>query len=81
MTSFLLVLLLACPLMMIFMMRGMHGGGDRTGSGHGPQVDHHEPHSSDVQFTDARIEQLEREMAALRSMRGDQPHSAPGRRP
>ena len=45
------------------------------------QVDRHEPHSSDVKFTDARIEQMEREMAALRSVRGDQPRSSPGRRP
>ena len=76
-----LLLLLACPLMMVFMMRGMHGGGDRTRSGRGPQVDHHEPHSTDVQFTGARIEALEREIASLRSAQSDQPQSARGHRP
>ena len=30
--------LLACPLMMAFMMRGMHGGG--SGGGHGGHEDH-----------------------------------------
>ena len=80
-TLALLVLVLACPLMMIFMMRGTHGGEDRTESGHGPQADRRTPHSVDVKFTDARIEQLEREMAAPRLAQDDQPRSAPGRRP
>ena len=31
---FLLLILLVCPLMMIFMMRGMHGGGQGS-AGHG----------------------------------------------
>jgi hypothetical protein len=30
-----LLILLACPLMMFFMMRGMHGGDDMNGRGHG----------------------------------------------
>ena len=35
-TLFFLVLVLACPLMMIFMMRGGHGhGGGHAGHGHG----------------------------------------------
>jgi choline-glycine betaine transporter len=34
-TLALLLILLACPLMMIFMMKGMHGGGnDHTGHDH-----------------------------------------------
>ena len=35
MSSFVLLLILACPLMMFFMMRGMHGGhGHAQGGGH-----------------------------------------------
>ncbi|WP_327727821.1 DUF2933 domain-containing protein [Streptomyces sp. NBC_00487] len=34
----LLLIVLACPLMMFFMMRGMHGGDDT----HGPGRDHHD---------------------------------------
>jgi len=66
-TSLPLLLLLVCPLLVVRMMRGLHGGGDRTGSGHGAAVDRYEPHSSDGQSTDARIEQPEREIASLRS--------------
>lgn len=66
MTSLLLVLLLACPLVMTFMMRGTHSGGDRTCSSHGPEVDHHQSYPSDGPLTGPRIEQLDREMAAVR---------------
>ena len=48
--------LLACPLMMIFMMRGMHGGHD---GGHGNQ----NGTGNDAQ---TRIAELEREVADLR---------------
>ncbi|MCX4585941.1 DUF2933 domain-containing protein [Streptomyces sp. NBC_01481] len=34
-----LLIALACPLMMFFMMRGMHGGDDMKGRGH----DHDDP--------------------------------------
>jgi hypothetical protein len=33
-TLVLLAVVLACPLMMIFMMSGMHGGNDHDGSAH-----------------------------------------------
>ncbi|MBC9713916.1 DUF2933 domain-containing protein [Streptomyces sp. TRM66268-LWL] len=38
-----LVLVMACPLMMIFMMRGMHSGGGMHGGGH----DQHKTSSKD----------------------------------
>jgi len=41
-----LAILLACPLMMFFMMRGMHGGDDMQGRGHGhdDSPEDREPH-------------------------------------
>lgn len=53
-----LLIILACPLMMIFMMRGMHGGNDDQ-----PDQRNHSPFDS---ASDARIAELEREVAALR---------------
>lgn len=48
MSSYLFLLpLLACPLMMVFMMRGMHGGqGDNADSGHA----HTDSHSDGAQM-------------------------------
>jgi hypothetical protein len=65
------LIVLACPLMMIFMMREMHGGSSNQ-TGH---VDHqmgtaghmgHEPPPADD-----RIAELEREVARLKAERGD----------
>ena len=54
-----LLILLVCPLSMMFMMRGMHGG-------HGGH-DEHEGHAViDTTARDARMAELEREVAALR---------------
>jgi hypothetical protein len=41
-----LLIVLACPLMMFFMMRGMHGGGDLhgRGPGHDDAPKDREPH-------------------------------------
>jgi hypothetical protein len=41
-----LLIVLACPLMMFFMMRGMHGGTDmhERGQGHDDAPKHREPH-------------------------------------
>ncbi len=76
----LLGLLLACPLMMVFMMRGMHSGhGSSVSAGDG-SAGARESDSPDTQASDARIAQLERELASLRSAPGDQPDPASGRR-
>jgi hypothetical protein len=59
-----LVFVLACPLMMIFMMKGMHGGGH----GHDPSGHQREAER------DRRIAALEGEIAELRGeVRTDQP--------
>ena len=61
----LLFLLLACPLMMIFMMKGMHGGG-----GHDASADHqHSPAEPDGR--DRRIADLEQQVADLRAQEAD----------
>lgn len=59
-----LLIVLACPLMMIFMMRGMHGS-HSTDEAARRQPEHttHPPAETD---RDARIAELEREVAALR---------------
>jgi Protein of unknown function (DUF2933) len=43
---------LLCPLMMFFMMRGMHGG-------HGDQAGHNEPHLQDGQIIEADTQKQE----------------------
>lgn len=57
---FFLLILLACPLMMMLMMRGMHGGHADHGGDHTPTV-------VDTTARDARIADLEREVASLRA--------------
>ena len=59
----LLLILLACPLAMFFMMRG----------GHGHQASHDPENSPE---TDARITELEREIARLRAEAGSTPQEA-----
>jgi hypothetical protein len=71
--SLYLLLLLICPLVMFFMMRGMGGMGGRRGANddmaahHGPTY----PDRFDAQADprDARLAELEREVAALRASR------------
>jgi len=70
-----LILLLACPLAMVFMMRGMHGGHEHTkaeegtqhGGGHGgchSGAGHdHEPAESSLDDLRSRRAELEREIA------------------
>ena len=58
-TLLVLSFLLACPLMMIMMMRGMHGGAYAGHQGHGtlPQ-DHQCEHGEHHEPTDARADGL-----------------------
>lgn len=79
-TWLLLVLLLACPLMMVFMMRGVHSGHGSTVAGGDRPAGGNESDSPDAQVSDVRIARLEGEIASLRSAQGDQPHPASGRR-
>lgn len=58
-----LLLLLACPLMMVFMMRGMHGGGH--------QKDHADHSSSEEQLRAAELRALRAELdARLQELNG-----------
>jgi hypothetical protein len=58
-----LLILLACPLMMIFMMRGMTSGHDS-----GPRSDH-PANAGKPDARDERLAELEREVAELRAAR------------
>lgn len=58
---FFLLLVAICPLMMFFMMRGMHGGRPADAVGEGPPL-----HIVDAASSNARITELEREVAHLR---------------
>jgi hypothetical protein len=61
--------LLACPVMMIFMMRGMRGGGHATG-----ETSHDtRPRQDEPGTPEERIAALEREVAQLRALRGERP--------
>lgn len=78
----LLLLILACPLMMIFMMRGMRGRGGMRG-GHDMGAEHHEPSqnkqpSQNDAGASQRIVDLERQAAELRAERdtSDRPAEA-----
>lgn len=71
-TLWLLLILLACPLMMVFMMRGM-GGGATTDK---DPVNESQP----VGDQDIRIAQLEREVAELRGVSLRKADNNPARR-
>lgn len=64
-TIFLVLLLLACPLMMVFMHRGGHAGHVSHEAHHARGVDHDTPSLDDLRHRrdelDAEIELLERE--------------------
>lgn len=67
------IFILACPVMMIFMMRGMHGGGHGTSkAGHDMHVDHQMGHGdvgrAERQAPDERIAALEHELVQLRAL-------------
>lgn len=68
------LVLLACPVMMIAMMRGMHGGHDNHHSGSTP-----EPPATGAGLDprDKRLAALEREVAALRAGRDHAEGSRP----
>jgi len=68
-----ILIILACPIMMIFMMRGMRTGRDKPEPGRGPQAGNYGSHSPDGPGPDPRIAQLEREVASLRTVQGAQP--------
>jgi Protein of unknown function (DUF2933) len=61
-TLFFLALLLVCPLMMMWMMRGMHGAS---------QTSHDATPVNLAGDSDRRIADLEREVASLRAQRGE----------
>lgn len=71
------LLFLACPLMMVFMMRGMHGGHGSSGAGHDAPatrdapVGHEEGQAPDGRTSDDRIALLEAEVARLRALQGE----------
>jgi hypothetical protein len=58
-TLFLLLLLLACPLMMVFMMRGGHGHGGHSHGGHD-----HAGERASLEELRRRRDELDREIAA-----------------
>lgn len=60
---FLLLILLACPLMMVFMMRGMHGGGHGS-SDHGHGREPIAPPGEDVDRA-ASLDELRRQRDSL----------------
>ncbi len=62
-----LLIILACPLMMIFMMRGMHGGRDMGAQDRNPRHDGQAPRVDPPD--DQRILDLERQVAELRAER------------
>lgn len=74
-----LLILLACPLMMFFMMRGMHGGHSDTDRADDRPHDRAPRSSVDV-ARDQRIAELEREVAALRDQAHERDEDRAGRR-
>jgi hypothetical protein len=71
------IFILACPVMMIFTMRRMHGGGHGTSkAGHDMHMDHQMSHgavgTADPQAPDERIAALEHELAQLRALQARQ---------
>lgn len=77
-----LLILLACPLMMMFMMRGMGGGHKGHQHGAATPAETVRPTSGEpVGGDQARIAQLEHEVAQLRELRGAETGDDPrGRR-
>ena len=78
-----LLLLLACPLMMLFMMRGMHGGHDAPPASPAPPRDTadslaHDQVSDPVAdpVTSARVADLERQVAELHEQLANRPRPA-----
>ena len=66
-----LLLILACPLMMIFMMRAMSGTHDNRPApnfGDGSAVDLSKGSSAETDSRDARLAELEQEVARLRAI-------------
>lgn len=63
----LFLLLLACPLVMFFMMRGMHGGHDMGADDQAPRQDK-QPFQAKIS-PEQRIIDLERQFAELRAER------------
>lgn len=62
---FLLLILLACPLMMVFMMKGMHGGSQgSSGHGHAHGGDHNSPAGDELDRT-ASLDDLRRQRDSL----------------
>ena len=74
-----LLILLACPLMMFFMMRAMHGGHGDTDRADDRPHEHASRSSVDV-VRDQRIAELEREVAALRDQAHERGEDRAGRR-
>lgn len=70
-----LLFVLACPLMMIFMMRGMHGGHGH--GGHGP-AGHHadEPAETTPPRAMMSLDELKRERDELNALIGDRAEEA-----
>ena len=78
-----LLFLLACPLMMVFMMRGMHGGHDTPPASPAPPRDTAGSPTSVLvtdPFTDpvtsARVADLERQVAELHEQLANRPRPA-----
>ena len=72
------LIVLACPLMMIFMMRGMHGGhGDNEQQ---TRMRERPRRAGDDTNRDERIAELEREVSALRDAARDRDDAEAGRR-
>jgi hypothetical protein len=69
-TLFFLLIVLACPLMMVFMMRGMHGG-------RGAQGDH--DHGSPAEPAETSVDDLRRRRAELDRMIDERESAASGR--
>ena len=84
------LLVLACPLMMIFMMRGMHGGGHGHGgqghAGHGGAAGGHSCHGTGGDEEEASeqtrsrammsLDELKRERDELNALIGDRAEQA-----
>jgi hypothetical protein len=68
-----LLILLACPVMMLFMMKGMNGGHD-NGSGTKPEPP---TTATELDPRDKRLAALEREVAGLRAARDHTEGSRP----